>query len=197
MIFPLVPLRASFLEALTRFRLPNLGKLMQSGHRFMVSRQVLVRSDVYRVSSFKCNPGSPLIHLRISGKSTIVINSARAAIDLLEARSNIYSDRPRSQISTSSPVPSQNAPASIASRLLRPFTWIFTPWSPRAILGDRPTIFSTSVMHPRFRKYRKLLQTSLNPRAVRKYTSLMEQERLVMLRGMLQHPEDFVRHVRR
>ncbi|KAF8335162.1 cytochrome P450 [Amanita rubescens] len=141
--------------------------------------------------------GSPLIHLLISGKPTIVINSARAAIDLLEARSNIYSDRPRSHVSASSSVPSQNAPVSMASYLLRPFTWIFTPWSPRAILGDRPTIFGTSVMHPRFKKYRKLLQTSLNPRAVKKYTSLMEQERLVMLRGMSQHPEDFVRHVRR
>jgi len=52
-------------------------------------------------------------------------------------------------------------------------------------------------MHPRFKKYRKLLQTSLNPRAVKKYRTLMEQERLVMLRGMLHHPADFFQHVRR
>ena len=146
---------------------------------------------------FNCNPGSPLIHLRVSGKTTIVINSARAAIDLLEARSNIYSDRPRSHISTSSSDAPQSTPASMVSCLLRPFTWIFTPWSPRAILGDRPTVFSTSVTHPRFKKYRKLLQTSLNPRAVKKYTTLMEQERLVMLKSMLQSPNDFVQHVRR
>ncbi|KAF8335172.1 cytochrome P450 [Amanita rubescens] len=141
--------------------------------------------------------GSPLIHLRVSGNTMIVINSARAAIDLLETRSNIYSDRPRSQSSSSSSVPSQNTPMSPIPWILRPFTWIFSSWTPRAILGDRPSVFSTSVMHPRFKKYRKLLQTSLNPRAVKKYRTLMEQERLVMLRGMLHHPADFFQHVRR
>ncbi|KAK2460279.1 hypothetical protein APHAL10511_007668 [Amanita phalloides] len=139
---------------------------------------------------------SPLIHLRISDNSTIIINSARAVIDLLETRSNIYSDRPHSKSSSSSSVP---APATSTSLfcLLRPFTWLFSSWAPRAILGDRPSVFSTSVLHPRFKKYRRLLQTSLNPRAVKKYRNLMEHERHVMLRGMLHQPADFFQHVRR
>ncbi|KAF8338413.1 cytochrome P450 [Amanita rubescens] len=141
--------------------------------------------------------GDPLIHLRVSGASTIVINSACAVIDLLDTRSNIYSDRPRSHSSSSSSVPLHNNPVSMTSCLLRPLAWIFSSWNSRAILGDRPTLFSTSVVHPRFKKYRKLLQTSLNPRAVEKYRTLMEQERLVMLRSMLRHPADFFQHVRR
>ena len=140
------------------------------------------------------DPGSPLIHLRVSGTTTIVINSARAALDLLETRSSTYSDRPHSQSSSSSSVPSGSAPVSMTSYIL---PWIFSSWTPRAILGDRPSVFSTSVLHPRFKKYRKLLQTSLNPRAVKEYRNLMEQERLVMLRGMLQCPADFFQHVRR
>ncbi|KAF8630710.1 hypothetical protein AX15_002762 [Amanita polypyramis BW_CC] len=145
--------------------------------------------------------GSPLIYLCVSNNATIIINSARAAIELLDARSNIYSDRPRSLSSSSSSVPSQNATAPTASRIFQQFTWIyhwiFSSWTPRAILGDRPSVFSTSVLHPRFKKYRKLLQTSLNLRAVKRYRSLMEHEQLVMLRGLLHQPDDFFGHVRR
>ncbi|KIL57118.1 hypothetical protein M378DRAFT_16464 [Amanita muscaria Koide BX008] len=146
--------------------------------------------------------GSPLIHLHISNKPTIIINSARAALDLLDTRSNIYSDRPHSPSSSSSSDPTtQNKHVSIASYLSRPLAWLrrglFSSWSPRAILGDRPSVFSTSVLHSRFKKYRKLLQTSLNPRAVKKYRDLMENERLTMLMGLLQKPDEFFQHVRR
>ncbi|TFK41770.1 cytochrome P450 [Crucibulum laeve] len=37
---------------------------------------------------------SPLLHLDVGGSTLIVINSAKIAIDLLEKRSSIYSDRP-------------------------------------------------------------------------------------------------------
>ncbi|KAF8626110.1 hypothetical protein AX17_006606 [Amanita inopinata Kibby_2008] len=145
--------------------------------------------------------GSPLIHLRISNKPTIVINTVRAVIDLLDGRSSIYSDRPQSLSSSSSSAPSPQSPDSFASLLFLPFAWLyrrlFSPWAPRALLGDRPSIFSTSFLHPRFKKYRKLLQTSMNPRAVKKYRSLMEHERQILLKGLSQSPEDFFHHVRR
>lgn len=38
----------------------------------------------------------PIFHLRLFNKYTIVLNTAKAALDLLESRSNIYSDRPYS-----------------------------------------------------------------------------------------------------
>ncbi|CAE7159557.1 unnamed protein product [Rhizoctonia solani] len=38
---------------------------------------------------------SDVIHCRVFGVNTIVLNSREAAVDLLERRSNIYSDRPR------------------------------------------------------------------------------------------------------
>ena len=53
----------------------------------------------------------------------------------------------------------------------------YSRWTPRAILGGCPLVFNTLVMHPRFKKYRKVWQTSLNPRTIKKYRNLMEQER--------------------
>ncbi|PFH47843.1 hypothetical protein AMATHDRAFT_151131 [Amanita thiersii Skay4041] len=129
--------------------------------------------------------GDPIIHLRISNHSTIIVNSVRAAIDLLETRSNIYSDRPQ----------------SLSTWATQPFMWLyhwlFSSWTPRAIFGDRPSVFSTSLVHPRFKKYRKLLHAGLNPRMVKKYYDLMEHERRVMLKGLLEKPDEFFDHVRR
>ena len=42
---------------------------------------------------FKCTLGD-LIYLDIPKNPTIIVSSARAAFDLLEKRSDIYSDRP-------------------------------------------------------------------------------------------------------
>lgn len=36
---------------------------------------------------------SDVLHLRLSGRSIVILNSAKAAIELLEKRSSIYSDR--------------------------------------------------------------------------------------------------------
>ncbi|KAF8915153.1 cytochrome P450 [Mucidula mucida] len=38
----------------------------------------------------------PVVHLRTFGKSTIILNTAQAVQDLMEARATIYSDRPKS-----------------------------------------------------------------------------------------------------
>jgi hypothetical protein len=79
-----------------------------------------------------------------------------------ETQSNIYSDRRHSQSSSSS-VPSRSAPVSMSSYLLRPFSW---SWTPRAVLGDCPSVFSTSVMHPRFKKYRKQVSTPVQSKSI-------------------------------
>ncbi|EMD35326.1 hypothetical protein CERSUDRAFT_96445 [Gelatoporia subvermispora B] len=42
----------------------------------------------------------PVVHLNVFGKSMVVLNTAKAAHDLLDARSAIYSDRPRMLMSS-------------------------------------------------------------------------------------------------
>lgn len=40
-----------------------------------------------------CILDSDVLHLRLSGRSIVILNSAKAAVELLEKRSAIYSDR--------------------------------------------------------------------------------------------------------
>lgn len=42
----------------------------------------------------------PIYHLNMAGQPVIVLNSRKAALDLLQRRSNIYSDRPRFVMTT-------------------------------------------------------------------------------------------------
>jgi len=41
------------------------------------------------------NHAGPIVYLQVFNQKTIILNSAKAALDLLESRSAIYSDRPR------------------------------------------------------------------------------------------------------
>ncbi|TFY81323.1 hypothetical protein EWM64_g2686 [Hericium alpestre] len=52
-------------------------------------------------------------------------------------------------------------------------------------------------MNPRFRKYRKLLNTGLNPRATASYAELVENEVKVFLRSLRDAPGEFIPHIRR
>ena len=57
---------------------------------FLLSSEVLIEVEA---ENFKCALGD-LIYLDIPKNPTIIVSSARAAFDLLEKRSDIYSDRP-------------------------------------------------------------------------------------------------------
>lgn len=108
----------------------------------------------------------PIMLVLIFSHKTIVLNSGKAVLDLLESRSTIYSDRPET--------------------------------SPFNMLVDRGlSVFSISYLHPRFKIYRKLLHSGLNPRAVQTYRPIQEQETRTFLRGLLDSPESFVSHIRR
>lgn len=99
-------------------------------------------------------------------KKTIILNTGKAALDLLESRSSIYSDRP----------PNPNL---------------------TVLLGRDMSVFNISFLHPRFKRYRKLLNSGLNPRAVQTYRPIQEQETMTFLRGLLETPDKFVAHIRR
>ncbi|KAF9527979.1 cytochrome P450 [Crepidotus variabilis] len=65
-------------------------------------------------------------------------------------------------------------------------------------LGERKqSVFMTQGTDPKFRTYRTLLQDGLNPRAVESYRVIQTKEMEVLLKALLEAPEDFVAHIRR
>jgi hypothetical protein len=48
-----------------------------------------------RVTNDVSLKGSDVIYFRVLGSDTVVLNSREAAVELLDQRSGIYSDRPR------------------------------------------------------------------------------------------------------
>uniref|UniRef100_A0A0W0FF63 Cytochrome p450 n=1 Tax=Moniliophthora roreri TaxID=221103 RepID=A0A0W0FF63_MONRR len=67
-------------------KLPLIGHLLQ----IPSSRE----HEVYRLWGKQYGSRSGIIHIEAAGVSLLVINNAKAASDLLEKRSRIYSDRP-------------------------------------------------------------------------------------------------------
>ncbi|KAK7021808.1 hypothetical protein VNI00_017252 [Paramarasmius palmivorus] len=108
----------------------------------------------------------PIFHLRLVNKYFVVLNTGKVALDLLESRSNIYSDRPHT---------------------------VFDHQV--AMLGYN--MFRMRVDHPRFRVYRRMMQSGINPRALQGYRSLQRQERDVLLRSLVDTPQDFISYLRR
>ncbi|KAF9000231.1 cytochrome P450 [Cyathus striatus] len=64
------------------------------------------------------------------------------------------------------------------------------------IAGRKLTVFGISFLHPRFKTYRKLLNSGLNPRAATSYRPIQQQEARILLKSLLHKPENFVNHIR-
>lgn len=107
----------------------------------------------------------PLTHLRYFGQTTIILNTGKAATDLLESRSALYSDRP--------------------------------VWVMGALAGRARSAFHIPYDHPRFRSYRKMLHSGLNPRITRSYRPIQEHELTNLLKNLSETPENFISHLRR
>ena len=95
-----------------------------------------------------------------------MLNTYKAANDLLEVRSSIYSDRS-------------------------------TTTMYGELIGRKLAVFNISSQTPRFRAYRRLLHSSLNPRVITEYQELQTREMHVLLRNLAAEPERFVAHFRR
>lgn len=108
----------------------------------------------------------PLVFFRAHNRKMLVLNSMKSALDLLESRAAIYSDRPAA-------------------------------WMYNELVGRKLAVFNISVKHPRFKIYRKVLQTGLNPRAIRNYRPIQEDEAHTLLRGLATSPDQFISHIRR
>ncbi|KAK7021812.1 hypothetical protein VNI00_017256 [Paramarasmius palmivorus] len=79
-----------------------------------------------------------------------------------------------------------------------------------SIYSDRPhTVFDHQVAmrhhnmfrmcidHPRFRIYRRMMNSGIGPQAMQGYRSLQFQERDILLRNLVDNPQDFIPHLRR
>ena len=106
------------------------------------------------------------MYFRVFNNRTIVLNSGKVALDLLDSKSAIYSDRP-----------------------------IF--WMGGELGGRNKSVFLTSFADPRFKIFRRLLQTGLNSRASKSYRPIQVEETRVLLQNLSTSPEDFMVHIRR
>ncbi|KAF5329266.1 hypothetical protein D9619_009011 [Psilocybe cf. subviscida] len=111
-----------------------------------------------------------VVHIDVFGQSMIILNSLKAARDLLEKRSSIYSDRPRFVLLS-------ELPGLAISRLQARHTH--------------------TLSGPRFRKHRRFINQVFNHRAIAAFRPLQEKEILTLLEGMLDNPDAFVDHFRR
>jgi cytochrome P450 len=95
----------------------------------------------------------------------VVLNSAKAAIDLLESRASIYSDRP-------------------VSRMIQ-------------LAGRELSVFWISSVHPRFKRYRKILQSGLASQAVLDYHSVLKRQSISLMQALHREPEAFMQIIQR
>ncbi|KAA1472820.1 cytochrome P450 [Dentipellis sp. KUC8613] len=126
----------------------------------------LPRAEPWRTYASWARIYGPIFSLRLFSKPVIILNSATAVLDLLDARSQQYSDRPGNYFA-------------------------------KELCGRKNTVFGLSSQHPRFRRYRRLMHEGLNPRATKSYASIVEGENRLLLRGLRDRPDEFIKAVRR
>jgi len=57
-------------------------------------------------------------------------------------------------------------------------------------------VFFISSQHPWFKKYRRLMQVGLNPRAVKEYEGIQTQELHRLMKHLATNPSDFYAAIR-
>ncbi|KAF7360503.1 O-methylsterigmatocystin oxidoreductase [Mycena venus] len=115
-----------------------------------------------------------LVSFHVLGRRMVVLNSAADAINLLDKRSHIYSDRPF---------------PTMAGLLMRREKSIF--YMHANYLSAR------SSYNERFKMYRKLMHRSFNPSAAQMYWKIQEQEARILVDNIVKFPEKLVEHLRR
>ncbi|EIN11696.1 cytochrome P450 [Punctularia strigosozonata HHB-11173 SS5] len=108
----------------------------------------------------------PILYLRLFTRQLVILNTAKSAYDLLDARAEIYSARPEAPFNGN-------------------------------ICNRKHAVFSISDKHPRFKVYRRLLATNLNPRAIVGYRDVQASEARALVRRLLESPDAYDEHIRR
>jgi cytochrome P450 len=65
------------------------------------------------------------------------------------------------------------------------------------LMNCKLSFLMISSEHPRFKVYRRIVHTSMNPRAVERYNVIFDEERHILLRDLATEPEAFLKHIRR
>jgi hypothetical protein len=65
------------------------------------------------------------------------------------------------------------------------------------LVGRKLSIFNTSMLHERFKPYRRMLHSALNSRAMAEYQDLQTKENRTFLRDIARTPDRLHDHIRR
>jgi hypothetical protein len=119
----------------------------------------------------------PLTYCSVFGQHILIINTHEAAVELLEKRGQLYSDRPYSVMLR-----------ELVGKCYLIF--VIDRYGLHLYVIDFECDIGMLPYAPRLRKYRKLLNTALNPTVVRKsYSETQIQETRKLLLRFLQSPD--------
>lgn len=74
----------------------------------------------------------------------------------------------------------------------RPMSWMLFN-----LCGREMTVFNISSLHPRHRKYRRIMHVGLGSSAIEEYWPLMQKETREMVQGFWSTPQLYEEHIRR
>ena len=140
------------------------------------------------------------MHVKIFGQSMVILHSLQAARDLLDKRSSIYSDRPRFVLLSELYVfPSFHLSCAFADQCSAGWAGRVPlhTWDSTLVTCPLVLTLTNRTSGPRFRKHRRFINQVFNQKGISTFRPLQEKEILVLLEGMLHHPDDFVDHFRR
>lgn len=123
-------------------------------------------SATERVFVLTTNAVGPIFSYRVNQKQFVVVNNAKTASDLLDSRASIYSDRPMDR-----------------------YMYL-------ELVNRKLAVFNISSENPRFKEYRKVLNSGLNARATTTYTPILEDATHKLLQSLHSTPSDFISHLR-
>ena len=145
---------------------------------------VLCYSGLALIADPKADIGD-VFYLNAAGNNIIVLNSRKAAIDLLERRSAIYSDRPRLIVTNE----------IMARGLFWPLTGYNDMYEfPSHLRFVVEVAYGTGC---RWRKMRKVSNEALSKGASKTFQEYQTREALLLARGMIRNPANLDRQMNR
>ncbi|KAK7446343.1 hypothetical protein VKT23_014549 [Stygiomarasmius scandens] len=143
--------------------------------------QLPIRLQHLQLAKWKETYG-PIFSLNLAGQPAIVIGSHQVAIDLLNKRADIYSDRPRLIVT--------------GEYLTGRMHFAFINYGKPCVVFQKsnwgPGTCNVSI---RWLKFRRPAQEFLNVRMVKTYRPLQEYEAMSLVSDMLQDPQNWERNL--
>jgi hypothetical protein len=122
----------------------------------------------------------PIFRINIAGQNTVVLGNHKVAADLLDRRSGIYSDRPRSIVTR-----------ILTGDMVFAFAQVTPTWR-RMRKASHEQVFLV-----RARRFLTTISSALGPQIARNYHTLQEREATVLVDQMIKAPLQFNDHIKR